>query len=69
MTPELRPGVRVRLTVRNRLYGYQPGDKGTLLRQITVDPSGTRYYQVMTDKGGPARTVAVFAEDEITADG
>src|SRR5579884_2906238 len=67
-TPNLKPGDRVRLTARNRLYGYQPGDTGTVLRQVTADASGTRYYLVRPDKKGPAGTVAIFTSAEIETD-
>jgi hypothetical protein len=61
----LKPGDRVRVTTRNRLFGYQPGDQATVLRQVAADPSGILYYLVAPDKDGPARMVAVFTSEEI----
>lgn len=69
MPPELKPGARVCVTVRNRLPGYQAGDKGTVLRAAITGPSGTRYYVVAMDKNGPGKMGVVFTEDEIEPDG
>ena len=51
----LKPGDRVRVTCRNRMCGYQPGDKGTVLSEVTAGPSGTCYYVVAMDKAGGGR--------------
>jgi hypothetical protein len=64
----LKPGDRVRVTSRNRMHGFQPGDKGTVMRQTVVGPSRRRYYAVAMDKDDPARSRAVFAEGEVEAD-
>jgi hypothetical protein len=63
-----KPGDRVRITRQNRLTGYLPGDRG----QVVVGPevitaSEVRYYLVAI-KEVPARSSAVFAEDEIEPD-
>ena len=55
MSRELKPGQRVRVTVRNRMAGYQPGDKGTVMREVADGPSGTRYYVVAMDKDDPIK--------------
>jgi hypothetical protein len=68
MFHELKPGDRMRVTVRNRMYGYQPGDQGTVLRQVAADPNGILYYLVAPDKDGPARTLAIFTSDEVEPD-
>jgi hypothetical protein len=68
MTRELKPGQRVRVTVRNRLARYQPGETGTVLRSSVSPTTGERHYTVAMDLDGPATSGAVFAEDEIEAD-
>jgi hypothetical protein len=64
----LKPGDRVRVTVRNRMPGYQPGDKGTVMRETEVGPNRQRYYTVAMDKDDPSQSWAVFTEDEIELD-
>jgi len=60
---------RVRVTLRNRIAGYQPGDKGTVVRGAsTATITGERYYTVIMDKDEPDATGVVFAEDEIEPD-
>jgi hypothetical protein len=56
MSRELKPGDRVHVTVRNRMYGYQPG------------ASGVRYYVVAMDKDDPTKSGVVFTADEIELD-
>jgi hypothetical protein len=68
MSRELKPGQRVRVTVRNRVARYQPGDTGTVLRSSVLATTGQRYYTVAMDIDDPAASGAVFAEDEIEAD-
>jgi hypothetical protein len=68
MSDELKPGQRVRVTVRNRMAGYQPGDKGTVLRSSASDTTGERYYSVAMDKDDPTASGAVFTESEIEPD-
>jgi hypothetical protein len=67
MTRELKPGQRVRVTVRNRVARYQPGETGTVLRS-SVSVTGKRSYTVAMDMDDPAASGAVFAEGEIEAD-
>ena len=59
---------RVRVTLRNRLAGYQPGDRGTVLRASVSASTGERYYTVAMDKDDPTASGAVVAEGEIEAD-
>jgi hypothetical protein len=66
--PPLKKGDRVRVTTHNRMYGYQPGDKGTIVREAVRAPSGTRYYLVAMDKDNPAHAGVVFNAEEIEAD-
>jgi hypothetical protein len=68
MYGELKAGQRVRVTSRNRVAGYQPGDKGTVLRTSISAATGDRYYTVAMDKDSPDATGVVFAEGEIEAD-
>jgi hypothetical protein len=67
MSRQLKPGQRVRVTVRNRLARYQPGDTGTVLRS-SVAVTGERHYTVAMDIDDPATGGAIFAEDEIEPD-
>jgi hypothetical protein len=69
MSRALKAGDRVRVTARNRLAGYVPGDKGRVLREpLTVTINGERYYTVAMDKDGPNATGVVFAADEVEPD-
>jgi hypothetical protein len=68
MSRSLKPGESIRVTVRNRMAGYQPGDKGTVMREVADGPSGTRYYVVAMDKDDPQKTGVVFSDDEIEPD-
>jgi hypothetical protein len=64
----LKPGDRVRVTVRNRVTGYQPGEKGTVQREVVSTSRGTLYYLVSMDKDDPSNSGVVFADDEIELD-
>jgi hypothetical protein len=68
MSYQLKPGDRVRVTVHNRMAGYQPGDKGTILRVSVSTATGEHYYTVAMDKDDPGHSRAVFTEGEIEAD-
>ncbi len=68
MSNPFKPGDRVRVTIRNRMAGYRPGHKGTVLQASSVGMTGERYYTVAMDKDDPTHSGAVFAEDEIEAD-
>jgi hypothetical protein len=68
MSDELKPGQRVRVTPRNRMTGYLPGDKGTVLRVSSAGTTGERSYVVEMDKDDPAHSGVVFTEDEIEPD-
>jgi hypothetical protein len=68
MSLPLKPGDRVRVTVRNRMAGYLPGDKGTVLRVSEASISGAHYFTVAMDKDDPTNSGVVFAEDEIEPD-
>ena len=69
MSKGLNVGDRVRVTPRNRVAGYQPGDMGTVVRGAsTATITGERYYTVIMDKDEPDATGVVFAEDEIEPD-
>jgi hypothetical protein len=49
--------------------GYQPGDKGTVLK-VLANPAGgdTRFYAVAVDKNHLRGCGIVFADDEIEPD-
>jgi hypothetical protein len=68
MSRALQKGQRVRVTVRNRMAGYQPSDKGTVLREATLAMRGERSYAVAMDKDDPAKNGVVFRFDEIEPD-
>jgi hypothetical protein len=68
MRRELKPGQRVRVTVRNRVARYQPGDSGTVLWSSLSAATGVRYYTVAMDIDDPAASGAVFTESEIEPD-
>ena len=70
MSDALKPGDRVRLTSANRLPGYRPGDRGTIVG-VVPNPVGDRLpcYTAAMDKNSPSATPALFAEDEIEPDG
>jgi hypothetical protein len=65
MSRGLNAGERVRVTLRNRIAGYQPGDKGTVVRVGKLVTTGSPFYTVATDKGEPDSTGVIFAEDAI----
>jgi hypothetical protein len=56
----------VRITVHNRLYDYQPGEKETVLNEV-ADLRGECYFVVAMDKDHPSKP-GVFVEDEIELD-
>jgi hypothetical protein len=68
MNRRLTIGDAVRLTTRNRVRHYRPGDKGKILSgpEILFE-GGMLYYLVAMEKEPPDGWI-VFAEDEIEAD-
>ena len=69
MSRSLSVGDRVRVTARNRVAGYVPGDRGTVLREpSTATVTGERLYSVAMDKDGPDATGILFTEEEIEPD-
>ena len=67
MSRDLKPSDRVRLTVQNRMRGYQPGDQGVVVRELVAVRS-TRYYLVAMDQDDPGKIGVVFTDDEIELD-
>ena len=67
MSAKLRPGDRIRVTVRNTMHGYLPGDKGTVVDEV-IDLRGARYYLVAMDKADPSKPGVIFSDDEIEPD-
>jgi hypothetical protein len=67
MIRELKVGDRVRVTMRNRMAGYEPGDEGTLLH-ATRSAGGRYFYLVAMDGGEPDSTGVIFTEGEIVPD-
>ena len=68
MEREFKLGDCVRVTGRNRMHGYQPGDKGMVLRRVVTGPSGACYYVVVMDKDDGSKSGVVFSDDEIEPD-
>ena len=64
----VKPGDRVRVTVRSHIAGYQPGDKGTIRRVFKPSSGDECYYYVEIDKDDAARSWTIFAEGEIEAE-
>ena len=70
MSGALKPGDRVRLTSANRLPGYRPGDRGTVVGVVPNPVGGSLpCYAVAMDKNSPSAVPALLAEDEIEPDG
>jgi hypothetical protein len=67
MSVTLRVGDRVRVTIRSRVKGYEPGDKGHVVEGPKTLPDSTQpYYLVAMDRDSWSRTVP-FDADEIEA--
>jgi hypothetical protein len=64
MNHQIKPGDRVRLTVRNCQPAYQAGDKGTVLAGPNPSANGETYYVVQMGDDPAARPL-VFTSDEI----
>jgi hypothetical protein len=74
-THDLKPGDRVRLTPRNHMQGYQPGEKGVVLRELLremlracsslISINGERCYCVAMDTANP---MVIFTTSEIEPD-
>ena len=68
MSVTLKVGDRVRVTARNRVKGYQPGDKGQVVDGPKTLPDRMEpYYLVVLERDGGLRTVP-FDAGEIEAD-
>jgi hypothetical protein len=59
---------RVRVSVRNRSTGYEPGDKGTVIRSSLSMTTNYRFYEVAMVKDNQTASGALFYEDEIELD-
>ncbi len=64
---EIKPGDRVRLTVRTRQPIFRPGDKGVVIEGPNTSPGGEDYFVVQMDDG-PVTHPLVFMGDEIERD-
>lgn len=68
MSDQLKPGDRVRVTDRNRVQGYEAGDKGMVQAVASIPAIGDQlHYQVAMDRDG-GMTRAVFTAEEIELD-
>ena len=70
MSLELKPGDRVRLTMRGCASDYAPGDKGTVTdgpKHHTGTGPNNPYYLVAMDKDDAQRKT-VFNADDLEAD-
>ena len=68
MSGALKPGDRVRLTSANRLPGYRPGDRGTVVRTSPPASTSVPYFIVAMDKYRPRTGRVVFTGHEIEPD-
>jgi hypothetical protein len=68
MSVTLKVGDRVRVTEYGRMAGYQPGDKGTVLRTPPSAATGIPYFIVAMDRDRPGTAGVMFAEREIEPD-
>lgn len=68
MSDQLKRGDRVRVTDRNRVQGYEAGDKGMVQAVANIPAIGDQlHYQVAMDRDGGV-TRAVFTAEEIELD-
>jgi hypothetical protein len=67
-THDLKPGDRVRVTLRCHPAGYSPGDKGTVLKAAHDLFTGNRFYVVTMDRDG-LRCVTALMPQEIDGQG
>jgi hypothetical protein len=69
MTPNLKPGDRVRVTANAAKSSlYQPGDKGTVLVGPILRGGGKLYYIVGMDKAPADTTSIILSAGEIELD-
>jgi hypothetical protein len=69
MSDALKVGDRVHATVGNLVSGYQPGDRGTVLKSLENPAGGdTCFYVVAMDRVHIPGGGMVFAEGEIEPD-
>lgn len=65
MSDQLKVGDRVRVTQRNQVQGYQPGDTGMVQEMPDMPAIGDQFhYVVAMDKDGEG-TRTVFTAEEI----
>lgn len=68
MSDQLKPGDRVRVTERNRVQGYQAGEKGMVQAVASIPAIGDQlHYQVAIDRDDGVGRV-VFTAEEIELD-
>lgn len=68
MSDQLKRGDRVRVSDRNRVQGYQAGDKGMVQAVANIPAIGDQlHYEVAMDRDGGV-TRAVFTAEEIELD-
>jgi hypothetical protein len=65
---DLKRGDRVRVTARNCVVGYRPGDTGEIVRLVLGDRTGEIGYAVQMDKNPLKTPPTVFFGDEIEPD-
>jgi hypothetical protein len=68
MSDQLKPDDRMRVTDRNRVQGYEAGDKGMVQAVASIPAIGElRHYQVAMGRDGGV-IGSVFSADEIELD-
>jgi hypothetical protein len=65
MFRKLKPGVRVRVTARNRMPGYRAGDKGTVTAGPITVTGGKKPYFIVAMERHPDGIRATFHAGEI----
>jgi hypothetical protein len=64
----LKLGDRVRVTDRNRVQGYQPGDKGLVQAMPNMPAIGDQFHYVVAMDKDDDGTGTVFTAEEIELD-
>jgi hypothetical protein len=64
----LKVGARVHITALNRVSGYHPGDRGTVVWGPNTSFSGKDTYYLVQMEKNPAGNAVTFLPDEIERD-
>jgi hypothetical protein len=64
----LKAGDRVRVAIWTRMRRYHPGEKGTVVQTLWLNPTGAPFYQVTMDIDSYAGGGVFFNAGEIEPD-